>query len=211
MSAHCARPASVGEARQAGDVLGDLLALLDSGDERLADERDFTAVGGGVWAAGCFEHGRSFPRSRPRSHGATWRFGVRLAAPAPRELGTPRSGYVRGMPASAAILVGLLVVVLLVVVLSVPAGYGLPAPIFGLLALLFAGPALFVGFLLYRRLAKRGEIQTLSEQADERRDSDQRAVTAPNAGETAQRVSAFRRAEGKPPVEVGDGEVREAS
>ena len=59
------------------------------------------------------------------------------------------------------VVVALAVFFLIVVSITLPAGYGLPAPLFALIALGAAAPGLFVSWLMYRWLVKRGEIQPI--------------------------------------------------
>ena len=88
----------------------------------------------------------------------------------------------------------------ILVSLLVPAGWGLPAPVFGLLALLATGPGLFAGWLLYRRLAARGDVEPLS--GAQRGEPEPENPEAPAEGRPVERrVGAFRRAAGNQPDE----------
>jgi hypothetical protein len=64
-----------------------------------------------------------------------------------------------GMP----VVIALAVFLLIVVAITVPAGYGLPAPAFALIALGACVPGLLVGWLLYRALVRRGQVPPLGE------------------------------------------------
>ena len=59
------------------------------------------------------------------------------------------------------IVVALAVFFLIVIAITLPAGYGLPAPLFALIALGACVPGLIVGWLLYRALVRRGDIAPL--------------------------------------------------
>jgi hypothetical protein len=56
------------------------------------------------------------------------------------------------------VVVALAVFFLIVIAIALPAGYGLPAPLFALVALGACVPGLFVGWLIYRALVRRGDI-----------------------------------------------------
>lgn len=67
------------------------------------------------------------------------------------------NGYVGGMP----VLIAAAVFLLIVVAITVPAGYGLPAPLFALVALAASVPGLIASWFVYRALVRRGEITPL--------------------------------------------------
>ena len=58
-------------------------------------------------------------------------------------------------------------------------------------------------------MARRGDVPSLG--VDEREPGDGRPVLTPNARQATAQLSAFRRAEGKPAIEIRKGEVREAA
>jgi hypothetical protein len=111
------------------------------------------------------------------------------------------------------ILLAVLAALFVGVSLLVPAGYGLPGPVFGLLALLLAAPALVGGLFIYRTLVRRGDVPPLSEDAvddDFDPDAPRPLHRAPNRARSVRQVSAFRRAMGLPPIEIRQDEVRSA-
>ena len=61
------------------------------------------------------------------------------------------------------VVIALAVFLVIVVAITLPAGYGLPAPIFALIAMAACAPGLFVGWLVYRALVKRGEVRPVGE------------------------------------------------
>jgi hypothetical protein len=88
-------------------------------------------------------------------------------------------------------------VLVLLVSLLAPAGWGLPGPIFGLLFLLFAGPGLMISWFLYRRAVKSGEVPPISAGTPGANEEASRPVERePNRDEARRRVSSFRRAAG---------------
>ncbi|HKG16420.1 MAG TPA: hypothetical protein VKA96_01905 [Solirubrobacteraceae bacterium] len=105
------------------------------------------------------------------------------------------------MPAFLPLVLGLLSLLLIGLALLVPAGYGLPAPIFPLIALILGAPALIVALLMYLSMIRSGRIQAfgadrLRREASDRDDRDE----IPPAHEEAQRrVRSFRRAAGEDP------------
>jgi hypothetical protein len=110
------------------------------------------------------------------------------------------------MPQSAFLWVGVLALLLIGVAFLVPAGYGLPGPIFGILILLAATPGLLVGWLIYRRFVKRGDIDRLGGAQDH---PDPGRVVTPNAGEAEEQVNSFRRAAGDEELEATSNGFRE--
>ncbi len=105
------------------------------------------------------------------------------------------------MPPFWLIAVGLLGGVFIGVALLVPAGYGLPAPIFGVIGILLALPALLVGLFIYLRMVRRGQLQAFGAAKLRREASDREGgEEIPPAHQEAQRrVRRFRRASGKRP------------
>jgi hypothetical protein len=71
------------------------------------------------------------------------------------------------------VLIAVAVFLLIVVAITLPAGYGLPAPVFALIALASCAPGLFVGWLVYRALVKRGQIQPVGKGLHEGPDRDE--------------------------------------
>lgn len=69
------------------------------------------------------------------------------------------------MAPSMALIIGLLALLVVGVVFVIPAGYGLPGPIFGLLALLAITPGLAIIWMLYRRAIRRGDISPPNQDA----------------------------------------------
>ena len=59
------------------------------------------------------------------------------------------------------VVVALAVFFLIVIAITLPAGYGLPAPLFALVALGASVPGLLIGWLIYRALVRRGDIAPL--------------------------------------------------
>jgi hypothetical protein len=70
------------------------------------------------------------------------------------------------------VVVALAVFFLIVIAITLPAGYGLPAPLFALIALGACIPGLFVGWLIYRLLVRRGDIAPLRAGPNEGLDRD---------------------------------------
>jgi hypothetical protein len=105
------------------------------------------------------------------------------------------------MTAFLPILLGLVGLLLIGLALLVPAGYGLPAPIFPLIALILGAPALIVALVMYLSMVRSGRIQAfgagrLRREASDRDDRDE----IPPANQEAQRrVRGFRRAAGEEP------------
>jgi hypothetical protein len=110
------------------------------------------------------------------------------------------------MPQSTAIWLGLLALLFIGVVFLVPAGYGLPGPIFGILILLAAIPGLIVGWLIYRRFVRRGDVDPIGGPQDR---PDPGRVVTPNADEAEEQVNSFRRATGDDELEATPGGYRE--
>ena len=106
------------------------------------------------------------------------------------------------MPQSIVLFVGVLVALFLVVALAVPAGYGLPSPVWGLIAVLATAPGLFVGWLLYRRRVARGDIDPLGAGGP---DPERDRVETPNREQAVEQVNSFRRATGDEELEERDG------
>ena len=77
------------------------------------------------------------------------------------------------------IVVALAVFFLIVIAITLPAGYGLPAPLFALVALGACFPGLLVGWLIYRALVRRGEIAPLGAGPHEGLDRDASDESAP--------------------------------
>jgi hypothetical protein len=98
---------------------------------------------------------------------------------------------------------GLLALLILGVAFVVPAGYGLPGPVFGVIALVGVLPGLFVGWLIYRYYVDRGQVPRLGTQLPEaaQDDEDRETVVAPNAERAHEQVSSFRRAAGEEPAD----------
>ena len=109
------------------------------------------------------------------------------------------------MPQSIVLFVGVLVALFLVVALAIPAGYGLPSPVWGLIAVLATAPGLFVGWLLYRRRVARGDIDPLGTGGP---DPGRDRVATPNREQAVEQVNSFRRAAGDDEVEEADGGYR---
>jgi hypothetical protein len=61
---------------------------------------------------------------------------------------------------------------LIVIAITLPAGYGLPAPLFALVAIGAGVPGLIVGWLIYRMLVRRGDIAPLGAGPNEGLDRD---------------------------------------
>jgi hypothetical protein len=70
------------------------------------------------------------------------------------------------------VVVALAVFFLIVIAITLPAGYGLPAPLFALIALGACFPGLIVSWLLYRLLVRRGDIAPLGAGPNEGLDRD---------------------------------------
>lgn len=113
------------------------------------------------------------------------------------------------MPQSTVIWLGIIAAIFLGIAFLVPAGYGLPGPVFGVIFLLLAVPGLLVGGGVYRRYVKRGDVDRLGG-AQDHPDPEQ-AVKVPNATEAEEQVNSFRRASGEREVEVRSDGVRERS
>jgi hypothetical protein len=107
------------------------------------------------------------------------------------------------MPPTILLFGAVLALLLLAVAFAVPAGYGLPGPIFGVIALLGVLPGLFVGWLIYRYYVGRGDVPQLGTQLPDaaRDDEDRETAVAPNAERAHEQVSSFRRAAGEEPAD----------
>ncbi len=103
------------------------------------------------------------------------------------------------MPPTILLFAGVLALILLVVAFAVPAGYGLPGPIFGVIALVGTIPGLFVGWLIYRHFVHKGDVPRLGTDVPEaaEREEDREVVVEPNAERAQEQVSSFRRAAGE--------------
>jgi hypothetical protein len=107
------------------------------------------------------------------------------------------------MPPTILLFGAVLALLLLAVAFVVPAGYGLPGPVFGVIALVGILPGLFVGWLIYRYYVGQGEVPRLGTQLPEaaQEDEDRETVVAPNAERAHEQVSSFRRAAGEEPAD----------
>jgi hypothetical protein len=112
------------------------------------------------------------------------------------------------MPQSIVLFVGALVVLFLVVTLAVPAGYGLPSPVWGIIAMVAIAPGLFVGWLLYRRHVARGDVEPLGAGGP---DPERDRVAMPNRDQAVEQVNSFRRAAGDDELEEAGGGYRTRS
>jgi hypothetical protein len=70
------------------------------------------------------------------------------------------------------VVVALAVFFVIVIAITLPAGYGLPAPLFALVALGACLPGLIVGWLIYRALVRRGDIAPIGAGPNEGPDPD---------------------------------------
>jgi hypothetical protein len=113
------------------------------------------------------------------------------------------------VPPTILLFAAVLAALLLVVAFAVPAGYGLPGPVFGVIALLGTLPGLMVGWLIYRHYVNRGDVPRLGTKMPEagQDDEDHETVVAPNAERAHEQVSSFRRAAGEEPPERPLGSV----
>ena len=97
------------------------------------------------------------------------------------------------------VVISFAVFLLVVVAITLPAGYGLPAPVFALIALGSCLPGLLVGWLVYRAMVKRGHIAPVGKGPHEfadRADSEEAerpAHRAPNREQAATRGRFFPR------------------
>jgi hypothetical protein len=107
------------------------------------------------------------------------------------------------MPPTILLFGGVLALLFLVVAFAVPAGYGLPGPVFGVIALLGVLPGLLVGWLIYRFYVSRGDVPQLgTELPDAAQDDDDReTVAVPNEERAREQVASFRRAAGEEPAD----------
>jgi hypothetical protein len=103
------------------------------------------------------------------------------------------------MPPTILLFAAIIALGLIVVAFAVPAGYGLPGPVFGVIALMGTLPGLFVGWLIYRHYVNRGEVPRLGTEMPEasQDEGDRETVHAPNAERAHEQVSSFRRAAGE--------------
>jgi hypothetical protein len=73
---------------------------------------------------------------------------------------------------SVPVVIALAVFFLIVIAITLPAGYGLPAPLFALVALGASLPGLVVAWLIYRSLVRRGDIAPIGAGPNEGLDRD---------------------------------------
>jgi hypothetical protein len=107
------------------------------------------------------------------------------------------------MPPTILLFGAVLALLFLAVAFAVPAGYGLPGPVFGVIALLGILPGLFVGWLIYRYYVSQGEVPRLGTEMPQaaQDEEDRETVVAPNAERAHEQVSSFRRAAGEEPAD----------
>src|SRR5437868_3987004 len=101
-----------------------------------------------------------------------------------------------GMP----VVISFAVFLLVVVAITLPAGYGLPAPVFALIAVRSWLAGLLIGWVVYRAMVKRGPIPPVGKGPPEFRDragsgeAERPAPRAPNREQAAARGPFFPRA-----------------
>jgi hypothetical protein len=104
------------------------------------------------------------------------------------------------MPQTALPFLAVLAALLIAVAFVVPAGYGLPGPVYGVIVLLSTVPGLIVGWFIYRHYVKRDQVPALGDGLPEAaEEEDRETVVAPNAERAHEQVASFKRAAGEEP------------